>query len=78
MTSQTSHNSYTLTFSQLVGTFTVDKDLVGAQDPYVIFEAGGQKCQTKVRLLPMIVPMDMSKSNRLRGARGKMNSVFWF
>jgi hypothetical protein len=41
--------SHTLTFSQLVGTFTVDKELLGAQDPYVIFEAGGNKCQTKVR-----------------------------
>jgi hypothetical protein len=43
----TSHSSHTLTFSQLVGTFTVDKELIGAQDPYVIFEAGGKKTQTK-------------------------------
>lgn len=41
--------SYTLTFSQLVGEFVTDKELLGAQDPYVIFEAGsGKKCQTKV------------------------------
>jgi len=44
-----SHSSHTLTFSQLVGTFIVDKELLGAQDPYVIFEAGGNKCQTKVK-----------------------------
>lgn len=39
--------SYTLTFSQLIGEFVTDKELLGAQDPYVIFEAGGRKCQTK-------------------------------
>ena len=41
--------SYTLTFSQLVGEFVTDKELLGAQDPYVVFEAGGKKSQTKVR-----------------------------
>lgn len=40
--------SYTLTFSQLVGEFVTDKELLGAQDPYVIFEAGGRKAHTKV------------------------------
>lgn len=40
--------SYTLTFSQLVGEFVTDKELLGAQDPYVVFEAGGRKSQTKV------------------------------
>lgn len=40
--------SYTLTFSQLVGEFVTDKELLGAQDPYVVFEAGGRKTQTKV------------------------------
>lgn len=39
--------SYTLTFSQLLGEFVTDKELLGAQDPYVIFEAGGKKCHTK-------------------------------
>ena len=78
MTSQTSHNSYTLTFSQLVGTFVVDKELLGAQDPYVIFEAGGQKCQTKVRHTEVIVPMDMPKSSRPHVGRGELEAVSLF
>ena len=47
MASQT----YTLTFSRLVGEFTSNqKDLLGSgQDPYVVFQAGGNKAQTKVR-----------------------------
>lgn len=42
--------SYTLTFSHLIGEFTTDKETLGAQDPYVIFEAGGRKCQTKASI----------------------------
>ena len=46
MASQT----YTLTFSNLIGEFTVDqKSALGSQDPYVVFQAGGSKAQTKVR-----------------------------
>ena len=45
--------SYTLTFSNLIGEFVTDKELLGAQDPYVVFEAGGRKSQTKVNFKDM-------------------------
>ena len=40
--------THTVTFSRLRANFTVDKELLGKQDPYVIFSSGSAKAQTKV------------------------------
>jgi hypothetical protein len=40
-------SKFVLTFSNIVGDFTVDKELIGKQDPYIIFSAGAAKSQTK-------------------------------
>lgn len=42
-------SKFVLTFSNIVGDFTVDKELIGKQDPYIVFSAGAAKSQTKVR-----------------------------
>ena len=41
-----SSNRYTI--SGISGEFLKDHDLIGKQDPYVIFECGSQKVETSV------------------------------
>ena len=41
-------NSQTYTISGISGEFLKDHDLIGKQDPYVIFEHGAVKVETSV------------------------------
>ena len=47
----TSSNRYTI--SGISGEFLKDHDLIGKQDPYVIFECGSQKVETSVSECPI-------------------------
>lgn len=52
-------NGQVYTISGISGEFLKDHDLIGKQDPYVIFEHGHQKVETSVsKLITRISPCD--------------------
>ena len=58
--------TFSLTFSHLRGNFTSWGEDTALPHPYVVFKAGGQKTQTKVRSGQRLLPRAFSFSAFLR------------